>query len=48
MRIHTGSGYRIYYANMNQKIIILLCGGIKRSQKRDIERAKKYWQDLGG
>ena len=48
LRIHTGSGYRIYYAKKGNKIVILLCAGSKRSQSRDIEKAKKYWQDLGG
>ena len=48
LRIHTGAGYRIYYAKKGNKIVILLCAGSKRSQDRDIEKAKKYWQDLGG
>ena len=48
LRIHTGAGYRIYYAKKGNKIVILLCAGSKRSQSRDIEKAKKYWQDLGG
>jgi putative addiction module killer protein len=48
LRIHTGAGYRIYYAKKGNKIIILLCAGSKRSQDRDIAKAKKYWQDLGG
>jgi putative addiction module killer protein len=48
LRIHAGAGYRIYYAKKGRKIVILLCAGSKRSQSRDIEKAKKYWQDLGG
>lgn len=48
LRIHSGAGYRIYYAKKGNKIVILLCAGSKRSQSRDIEKAKKYWQDLGG
>lgn len=48
LRIHSGAGYRIYYAKKGNKIVILLCAGSKRSQNRDIEKAKKYWQDLGG
>lgn len=48
LRIHGGAGYRIYYAKKGNKIVILLCAGSKRSQSRDIEKAKKYWQDLGG
>ena len=47
LRIHSGAGYRIYYAKKGNKIVILLCAGSKRSQNRDIEKAKKYWQDLG-
>jgi putative addiction module killer protein len=48
LRIHSGAGYRIYYAKKDNKIVILLCAGSKRSQDRDIVKAKKYWQDLGG
>lgn len=48
LRIHAGAGYRIYYAKKGIRIVILLCAGSKRSQSRDIEKAKKYWQDLGG
>lgn len=48
LRIHAGAGYRIYYAKKENKIVILLCAGSKRSQDRDIAKAKKYWQDLGG
>ena len=48
LRIHSGAGYRIYYAKKGNKIVILLCAGSKKSQNRDIEKAKKYWQDLGG
>lgn len=47
LRIRTGAGYRIYYAKKGSKIIILLCAGSKRSQDRDIAKAKKYWKDLG-
>lgn len=48
LRIHAGAGYRIYYAMKANKIVILLCAGSKRSQARDIAKAKKYWQNLGG
>jgi len=46
LRVHYGPGYRIYFAEWDGIIIILLCGGSKRSQNRDIRRAKKYWQEL--
>lgn len=40
LRIHTGPGYRVYYTARGRRIVILLCGGDKRSQRRDIELAK--------
>ena len=46
LRIHYGPGYRVYYGELERVVVILLCGGTKRSQSRDIERAKMYWQDL--
>lgn len=39
MRIHAGPGYRVYLARRGQRIVILLCGGDKTSQERDIARA---------
>lgn len=39
MRIDYGPGYRVYFTQRGQSIVILLCGGDKRTQKRDIERA---------
>ena len=41
MRIHFGPGYRVYYINRGAELILLLCGGDKSSQQRDIEAAKK-------
>ncbi len=46
LRVHYSPGYRIYFAEWDGTIIILLCGGSKRSQNRDIRRAKEYWQGL--
>ena len=43
MRLHFGAGYRIYFGEVNNTIVLLLCGGDKSSQARDIERAKTYW-----
>ena len=39
LRIDVGAGYRVYYAIAGQEIVLLLCGGDKRSQDADIARA---------
>jgi putative addiction module killer protein len=41
MRIDYGRGYRIYYVHRGAQIAILLCGGDKRTQRRDIKRAQR-------
>ena len=46
MRIHCGSGYRLYFIRRGSEVIVLLCGGDKGSQRRDIERAKRLAADL--
>jgi putative addiction module killer protein len=46
LRIHYGPGYRVYFGELEDVIVILLCGGTKRSQSRDIKRAKEYWLEL--
>ena len=45
LRIHFGPGYRVYFGKVANTILLLLCGGDKSSQQRNIERAKIYWQD---
>ncbi len=45
LRIHVGPGYRVYFGKEGKRIILLLCGGNKSSQTKDIEQAKKYWDD---
>jgi putative addiction module killer protein len=40
MRIFIGKGYRLYYEIRDHRIIVLLCGGDKTTQKKDIARAK--------
>lgn len=44
-RVHLGPGYRGYFARSGRNVILLLCGGDKRSQDRDIGRAKDYWRN---
>jgi putative addiction module killer protein len=46
MRIDYGPGYRIYHVYRGAQIVILLCGGDKRSQRRDIQRARKLAETL--
>jgi putative addiction module killer protein len=41
LRIHYGPGFRVYFQKRGSAIIILLCGGDKGSQARDIVRAKE-------
>lgn len=45
LRVDSGPGYRVYYAIAGLKIVLLLCGGDKRTQDADIATACKYWQD---
>jgi putative addiction module killer protein len=46
MRIHYGPGYRVYYATRGKQIVVLLCGGDKSTQTRDIKLAIKLEADL--
>ena len=44
-RIHHKAGVRIYYARVGQRLLLIVGGGDKRSQQRDITKAKKYLED---
>ena len=45
LRIDWGPGYRVYYAMIGKTCVLLLCGGDKRKQSSDIERAIEYLHD---
>ena len=48
LRIHYGPGYRLYCMQREMRVVVILCGGDKSSQSRDIEQAKtiaKDWRD---
>ena len=45
LREHIGAGYRVYFGRHGRTIVILLCGGSKKSQAADIRAAKDYWND---
>jgi len=46
LRIHVGAGYRVYYSVSGNEIIVLLCGGDKRTQSKDIDKAVEYLQNF--
>jgi len=46
LRVSVGAGYRVYYTKKEDKIIILLVGGDKSTQSKDIEKAKKLCKEL--
>lgn len=48
MRIDVGAGYRLYFTRRGSAVILLLCGGDKSTQNKDIDRAielAKFWKD---
>jgi putative addiction module killer protein len=45
LRIHYGPGYRVYFCRRGSEVILLLCGGDKSSQDRDIEKAKQLAEE---
>ncbi len=46
LRVDYGPGYRVYFAQKGQTLVVLLCGGDKRTQDRDIRLAKQYWHEF--
>jgi putative addiction module killer protein len=45
LRFFFGPGYRVYFGEDGDKIVVLLCGGDKDSQRRDIRNAQTYWKE---
>jgi putative addiction module killer protein len=45
LRIPFGPGFRLYFGREGDTVVILLCGGDKSTQARDVERARDYWHD---
>jgi putative addiction module killer protein len=45
LRIHVGAGYRVYCARHGERWLVLLCGGDKGGQQKDIARAIAFWAD---
>ncbi|PCH57415.1 MAG: addiction module protein [Legionellales bacterium] len=45
LRLAMGAGYCIYFGEEKKNVVILLCGGSKRTQKQDIKRAINFWKD---
>ena len=46
MRVHHGPGYRVYFVRRGTTVYLLLCGGNKASQKKDLRLAKKMVKDM--
>lgn len=45
IKINVGPGYRVYFGKKGRKVVLLLLGGDKSSQKNDVRKAKEYWAE---
>ncbi len=45
LRVPFGPGYRVYFGKAGTMVVILLCGGQKGTQNKDIVKAKEFWED---
>ena len=45
LREHLGAGYRVYFGRHGKAVVILLCGGSKKTQPPDIKTTRQYWAD---
>ena len=46
LRVDYGPGYRVYFGQKGHTLVVLLCGGDKRTQDRDIRLARQFWQEF--
>jgi putative addiction module killer protein len=46
MRIHVGAGHRVYYTRTGSTVYVLLAGGVKASQSKDVRRAKEMAREF--
>ena len=46
LRIHYAKGYRVYFVEKDKVLVILLAGGDKSTQVKDIHKAKKIWEEI--
>ncbi|MEO7299152.1 MAG: type II toxin-antitoxin system RelE/ParE family toxin [Verrucomicrobiota bacterium] len=46
LRVDYGPSYRVYFGQKGRTLVVLLCGGDKRTQDRDIRLAKQYWHEF--
>jgi len=45
LRVPHGPGYRVYFGRIRKTTVLLLCGGDKKTQGKDIQKAHEYWYD---
>lgn len=45
LRLFFGSGYRIYFGKESKVVVIVLCAGDKKTQVKDIKKAKIFWEE---
>lgn len=46
LRLDFNAGYRVYYGKAKKIVVILLCGGDKHTQRKDIKKAEEYWAEF--
>lgn len=45
LKFDFGPGYRVYFGYKTDKVLVLLLGGYKKGQQKDIDKAKEYWHE---